>query len=101
MLVFVLCNCELNFFHLCVILLQAAATTCYVATNAGLKQVNGQYFMDCNIAAPATAKTMDMEMAAWLWKYSEELLVAASTVAAIAARGSGGGHVGSSANGEL
>ncbi len=37
--VFVLCNCELNFFHLCVILLQAAATTCYVATNAGLKQV--------------------------------------------------------------
>jgi hypothetical protein len=57
--------------------------------------------MDCNIAAPATPKTMDMEMAAWLWKYSEELLVAASTVAAIAAHGSGGGHVGSSANGEL
>ncbi len=57
--------------------------------------------MDCNIAAPATPKIMDMEMAAWLWKYSEELLVAASTVAAIAARGSGGGHVGSSANGEL
>jgi hypothetical protein len=66
-----------------------------------LKQVSGQYFMDCNIAAPATPKTMDMKMAAWLWKYSEELLVAASTVAAIAARSSGGGHVGSSANGEL
>ncbi|GKG10334.1 hypothetical protein Tco_0339080, partial [Tanacetum coccineum] len=31
---------------------QAAATTCYVATNPSLTNVSGKYFVDCNEASP-------------------------------------------------
>jgi hypothetical protein len=74
---------------------QAAATSCYVATNAGLKGITGEYFVDCNISPPATRKSIDMELAARLWKYSEELTASSRSANEL------GGHVESLSSGNL
>ncbi|CAK9224781.1 unnamed protein product [Sphagnum troendelagicum] len=74
---------------------QAAATPCYVATNAGLKGITGEYFTDCNISPPATRKSIDMELAARLWKYSEELTASSRSANEL------GGHVESLSSGNL
>jgi WW domain-containing oxidoreductase len=52
---------------------QGAATTCYVATNADLAAVSGEYFSDCNVAK-ATRTGRNRELAGQLWKASEELV---------------------------
>ncbi|XP_015896030.3 short-chain dehydrogenase TIC 32 A, chloroplastic [Ziziphus jujuba] len=49
---------------------QAAATTCYVATNPRLKKVTGKYFADCNEASPVKLGSNFSE-AARLWSASE------------------------------
>lgn len=51
---------------------QGAATVCYVATHPTLKQVNGEYFSDCN-PAPQSKHQTDRAMAAKLWQVSTEL----------------------------
>ena len=52
---------------------EGAATTCYVATNPGLKGVRGYYFSDCNVDEGETPYIHDDEMARKLWTVSEEL----------------------------
>ena len=51
---------------------EGAATTCYVATNPGLKGVSGYYFSDSNVSDDA-GYLLDDAMAARLWAVSEEL----------------------------
>ncbi len=51
---------------------QGAATECYLAVNPGAAGINGQYFDDCNIAAPRADGT-DAETARRLWDVSEEI----------------------------
>lgn len=51
---------------------EGAATTCYVATNPGLKGVRGLYFSDSNVADDGDY-LLDDAMAAQLWSVSEEL----------------------------
>ncbi len=51
---------------------QGAATTCYLATHPGLKDVTGYYFADCNPALP-NAHMQDDDMARRLWAVSEAL----------------------------
>lgn len=50
--------------------LQAAATTCYVATNPSLTNVSGKYFVDCNEASPSKL-ACNPDEAARLWSFSE------------------------------
>ncbi|MFS8003331.1 putative very-long-chain 3-oxoacyl-CoA reductase [Helianthus anomalus] len=52
---------------------QAAATTCYVATHPSLTNVNGKYFVDCNIASPSKLGCNPDE-AARLWSFSEVMV---------------------------
>lgn len=59
--------------------MQAAATSCYVATNPQLNGVCGKFFMDCNEAEPGQAAACDMQLAASYWKFSEELINSKST----------------------
>jgi len=54
---------------------QGTATTCYVATNPGLRRVTGFYFFDCNMAVPANFMQDDVK-ARQLWEVSEELTAA-------------------------
>ncbi|KAH6774039.1 Rossmann-fold superfamily protein [Perilla frutescens var. frutescens] len=49
---------------------QAAATSCYVATNPRLENVNGKYFSDCNEASTSKLGSSSAE-AARLWAASE------------------------------
>ncbi|KAK9048760.1 hypothetical protein SSX86_032273 [Deinandra increscens subsp. villosa] len=49
---------------------QAAATTCYVATDTRLTNVNGKYFVDCNEASPSKLGCNPDE-GARLWSFSE------------------------------
>ncbi|PON73590.1 NAD(P)-binding domain containing protein [Parasponia andersonii] len=49
---------------------QAAATTCYVATNPSLTNVSGKYFVDCNETAPSK-RASNLKEAARLWSASE------------------------------
>ena len=51
---------------------QRAATSCYVATNPSLNRVTRYYFADCNSAIPSE-HMQDDDMAAKLWRVSEEL----------------------------
>jgi len=51
---------------------QGAATSCYVATNAGLEGVTGFYFDDCNMAIPMPTMQDDAK-ARRLWTISEDL----------------------------
>ncbi|KAL7594759.1 short-chain dehydrogenase TIC 32 B, chloroplastic [Lactuca sativa] len=48
---------------------QAAATTCYVATDPRLRNVSGKYFVDCNEAS-ASKLACDPEEGARLWSFS-------------------------------
>lgn len=50
--------------------LQAAATTCYVATHPRLLNVSGKFFLDCNEASPSKLGSNSAE-AARLWSASE------------------------------
>ncbi|RWW59506.1 hypothetical protein BHE74_00033550 [Ensete ventricosum] len=52
--------------------LQAAATTCYVATHPRLAGVSGKYFADCNEASPSSSASSPHE-AARLWRASESV----------------------------
>ena len=53
---------------------QGAATTCYVATHPNVKGVSGKYFNDCNENSSISSYASDPELAAKLWKYSEEFV---------------------------
>ncbi|KAL5552447.1 hypothetical protein UlMin_002623 [Ulmus minor] len=52
---------------------QAAATTCYVATNPKLRNVSGKYFSDCNEASSSKRSSNSIE-AAQLWSVSETMV---------------------------
>jgi NAD(P)-dependent dehydrogenase (short-subunit alcohol dehydrogenase family) len=52
---------------------QGAATSCYVATNPGLVDVRGFYFVNCNVDKGDTPYMQDDAMAAKLWQVSSEL----------------------------
>lgn len=54
-------------------LLQAAATSCYVATDPRLENVNGKYFSDCNEAWTSKLGSSSAE-AARLWAASENMV---------------------------
>ncbi|XP_050945863.1 short-chain dehydrogenase TIC 32 A, chloroplastic isoform X1 [Cucumis melo] len=56
---------------------QAAATTCYVATNPRLRHVTGKYFVDCNESSPSKLAASPSE-AARLWSASEIMVNASS-----------------------
>ena len=53
--------------------MQAAATTCYVATHPRVAGVTGRYFADCNEALPSPAATGSVE-AERLWQISEAMV---------------------------
>ncbi|MBK6534250.1 MAG: SDR family oxidoreductase [Deltaproteobacteria bacterium] len=52
---------------------QGAATQVFVATHPSIAGVSGEYFADCNVAKPR-ADANDPELAARLWKVSEEIV---------------------------
>ncbi|XP_047976348.1 short-chain dehydrogenase TIC 32 B, chloroplastic-like [Salvia hispanica] len=52
---------------------QAAATSCYVATDPRLENVNGKYFSDCNEASASKLGSSSAE-AARLWAASEAMV---------------------------
>ncbi|XP_047328951.1 short-chain dehydrogenase TIC 32 A, chloroplastic-like [Impatiens glandulifera] len=52
---------------------QAAATTCYVATNPRMERVNGKYFADCNETSSSKLGNSVAE-AARLWLASENMI---------------------------
>jgi WW domain-containing oxidoreductase len=52
---------------------QGAATQVYVATNAGLANVSGEYFADCNVANPR-ADALSAATAKQLWEVSEQIV---------------------------
>ena len=52
---------------------EGASTSCYLATNPNLANVNGKYFMDCNPVLLG-GDSENMEMAAKLWSVSAELV---------------------------
>ena len=54
------------------LILHGAATRCYVGAHPELQGVTGYYFADCNPALP-DAHMQNDEMAARLWKVSEDL----------------------------
>ncbi|CAN6480694.1 unnamed protein product [Victoria cruziana] len=60
-------------------ILQAAATTCYVATHPRIAGVSGRYFADCNEASTSKLGSSDTE-AVRLWEASEDMLVKRSAV---------------------
>ncbi|XP_020420340.1 short-chain dehydrogenase TIC 32, chloroplastic-like [Prunus persica] len=51
---------------------QGAATTCFVALHPQLKEVGGEYFVDCNIAKPSS-QAKDADLATRLWDFSLSL----------------------------
>ncbi|ONI07134.1 hypothetical protein PRUPE_5G101800 [Prunus persica] len=52
--------------------MQGAATTCFVALHPQLKEVGGEYFVDCNIAKPSS-QAKDADLATRLWDFSLSL----------------------------
>jgi WW domain-containing oxidoreductase len=54
---------------------QGAATQVYVATNPGLATVSGEYFADCNVAAPRV-DALSAATAKRLWEVSEQIVAA-------------------------
>lgn len=54
---------------------QGAATQVYVATNPRLENVSGEYFADCNVAAPR-ADALSAATAKQLWEVSEQVVAA-------------------------
>jgi hypothetical protein len=53
---------------------QGAATTCYVTTSPDLKGVSGKYFQDSKESNKVTKPAQNMDMAAALWKFSEDFV---------------------------
>lgn len=56
--------------YIVVVLLQAASTTCYVATHPRLENVSGKYFADCNETWTSKLGSDSIE-ASKLWTASE------------------------------
>ncbi|KAH8942071.1 hypothetical protein BDL97_14G079100 [Sphagnum fallax] len=52
---------------------QGAATTCYVTTSPDLKGISGKYFHDSK-ESKVTKPAQNMDMAAALWKFSEDFV---------------------------
>ena len=53
---------------------QGAATTCYLASSPQLAEVSGYFFVDCNpVSLSGPDHLYDKDMAAKLWKVSEQL----------------------------
>ncbi|XP_062074668.1 short-chain dehydrogenase TIC 32 B, chloroplastic isoform X2 [Humulus lupulus] len=63
---------------------QAAATTCYVATNPRLNNVSGKYFVDCNETTSCKRAT-NLKEAAGLWSASEIMVTTTDTKSALSA----------------
>lgn len=55
------------------IIIQAAATTCYVATHPKMIGVSGKYFADCNETSPSKLGSNLVE-AGRLWSASEVMV---------------------------
>ncbi|XP_023552711.1 short-chain dehydrogenase TIC 32, chloroplastic-like isoform X1 [Cucurbita pepo subsp. pepo] len=53
---------------------EGAATTCYVATNRNVENVNGNYFADCNDQGSCECKTKSAHLAEGLWSASETIV---------------------------
>lgn len=55
---------------------QGAATSCYVAANRKVENVNGKYFADCNEQESCESKlgTKSTHLAARLWSASETIV---------------------------
>lgn len=60
----------IQFMIISVNFIQAAATTCYVATNPRLIGVSGKYFSDCNETSVSN-KASSLNEASELWTASE------------------------------
>lgn len=56
-----------------VILVQGAATTCYVALHPQVKGVTGKYFSNSNFATPGS-QTSDADLASKLWDLSMDMI---------------------------
>jgi WW domain-containing oxidoreductase len=54
--------------------MQGAATTCYVTTSPDLKGISGKYFQDSKESKKVTKPAQNMDMAAALWKFSEDFV---------------------------
>ncbi len=54
--------------------MQGAATTCYVTTSPDLKGVSGKYFRDSKESNKVSKPAQNMDMAAALWKFSEDFV---------------------------
>jgi NAD(P)-dependent dehydrogenase (short-subunit alcohol dehydrogenase family) len=52
---------------------QGAATECFVATHPLPAKLRGEYFADCNVAAPKPA-ALDAELARRLWEKTEQIV---------------------------
>ncbi|KAL2334736.1 hypothetical protein Fmac_015949 [Flemingia macrophylla] len=52
---------------------QGAATTCYVALHPQVKGINGEYFVDSNLAK-ANSQGRDLDLAKKLWDFSMNLI---------------------------
>lgn len=55
------------------VLIQGAATTCYLALNPQVKGVTGKYFSNSNLATPSP-KATDTELAKKLWDFSLKMV---------------------------
>lgn len=53
---------------------QGAATSCYVATNRNVENVNGKYFADCNEQGNCESNTKSAHLAERLWSASETMV---------------------------
>ncbi|XP_038876602.1 short-chain dehydrogenase TIC 32 A, chloroplastic-like isoform X2 [Benincasa hispida] len=53
---------------------QSAATSCYVATNRNVENVNGKYFADCNEQGSCDSNTKSAHLAERLWSASETIV---------------------------
>jgi len=54
------------------LVMQGAATTCYVALNPQVKGISGKYFSDSNVAK-TTSQGTDADLAKKLWDFSLNL----------------------------
>lgn len=54
-------------------LLQGAATTCYVALHPDVKGIIGKYYADCNLAE-TSSQANDHELARKLWDFTRALI---------------------------
>lgn len=65
-------QCYSNVYFSLNMVVQGAATTCFLALNPQVKGVSGEYYVDCNIAKPRS-KANDPDLAKRLWDFSLSL----------------------------